>query len=610
MCGIAGMYNPSGANIRDAAQLLDALRHRGPEAEGLWQSVDQRMVLGHRRLKIIDLSDIANQPMKSPDGRFALVYNGEVVNFRELRASYRGAWNFRSNSDTEVLLAMLADRGVEALNDCVGMFAFALFDTERRRLTLVRDRFGIKPLYVTRFSGGGFAFASEIPPLLALRKEIKPDLDVVRTYLETALYETGRRTFFAGIERVPAGSAAEIDLERGVWNETRWYDLAAHLPDLSAADESDLVDEGARRVERAISDHLIADVRTGLNVSGGVDSSALVGVARREIADIHLFTQDYEAPYSEAEWVRQVAGDAPLHLLQLTERDISRVLDRTVRLQAEPFGGVSVAGYDYLYQAADREGVTVLLDGNGVDEIFLGYEKYHAAAVRLAADAGEWDILAAGYRQFWQSPPPPRGVIDFRSQSIDGSNGACPEAIAASLRVASSCLAIDDAGHGFTDPLRVLAARDLFATKIPRGLRFNDRMSMASSKELRVPFLDHRLVEFGFAVPSRFLLNARGSKALFRRMATRWMPEAVAGAPKRSVQSPQREWLAGPWRQMVEDVLTSERFASRGWVDPVVAKQLFRRYLEGDRGNSFFLWQWLNLEWWARAFLDGEPRAE
>lgn len=606
MCGLLGIFRPGGVDRNEAKRLLDMLAHRGPDAEGLWQSEDRGLILGHRRLKILDLSNAANQPMQSPDGRFTLVYNGEVVNYRELRAAYRGSWHFATNGDTELLLALLAERGIEALNECVGMFAFALFDSKRQRLTLARDRFGIKPLYITRLDDGGLAFASEIPPLLKLQRTVKADLDVVRTYLETALYETGRRTFFLGIESVVPGSVVEIDFVSGTWTEKRWYNLAEHLLDLSGTNELELIEEGSRRIETAIADHLIADVRTGLNVSGGVDSSTLVSVARKHVADIHLFTQDYEPPYSESSWVRQVAGESPLHLQQLNEDHIRQVLDKTVRLQAEPFGGVFVAGYDYLYQAADHEDVTVLLDGNGVDEVFLGYQKYHAAAVRLAKNESEWRSLALGYSRFWQSVPPPRGVVDFQGQAIDGSDGARPEALADRIRRESLLLPKQEIGPGFPDPIRAMAAMDLFSTKIPRVLRFNDRMSMVRSKELRVPFLDHRLVEFGFAVPIHYLLDSSGSKALFRRIAARWIPGEVARAVKRSVQSPQREWLAGPWRSMVEDVLASDSFADRGWVNPLMARRFYHDYLNGVQNNSFFLWQWLNLEWWARAFLDDQ----
>jgi asparagine synthase (glutamine-hydrolysing) len=604
MCGILGVFRPGGVDRAQTKRLLQMLAHRGPDAEGLWESADGRTNLGHRRLKILDLTEASNQPMLSQDGRFVLVYNGEVVNYRDLRAAYRGPWNFTTNGDTEILLALLSERGTQSLNKCVGMFAFALFDTKLQRLTLGRDRFGIKPLYITRLDDGGVAFSSEIPPLLKLQRRVRGDLDVIRTYLETTLYETGRRTFFSKVESIPPGTVVEIDLNTGNWTERTWYDLAQNLPDLSGVSETELIDELERIVVRAISEHLISDVQTGLNVSGGVDSSTIIGVARRKVSEIHLFTQDYEPPYSEAYWVKQVAGDAPLHLLQLNEVLIRKVLDRTVRVQAEPFGGVTVAGYDYLYGAADREGVTVLLDGNGVDEVFLGYKKYHAAALRLAQNKAEWTSLAEGYRRFWQTEPPLHGAIDFRGQSIDGSEGGRSEAISKGLRSNSSHLSMLNLEAGFPDPIRRMAATDLLVSKIPRGLRFNDRMSMSRGKELRVPFLDHRLVEFGFAVPKQYLLDSSGSKALFRRMAARWMPQHTANAVKRSVQSPQREWLAGPWRGLVQDVLYSDSFADRGWVDPLIARRLYQDYLNGLQENSFFLWQWINLEWWARAYLD------
>lgn len=573
MCGLLCIYDPAGIATERASALLGVMAYRGPDAEGMWQSVDGRLVLGHRRLKIIDLSDNANQPMVSNDGRWTLVYNGEIMNYRDIRASYRGAWQFRTGSDTEVLLATFAERGVRAMNSWVGMFAFILFDRDNNRLHFARDRFGIKPLYWTRLPNGGWAAASEIPPLLKLLPRAAADRDVIRTYLETGLYDTGSRTFFAGIQALGAGCVGELNLATGEISERRWYRLADHVRDLSAATERELEDEGAKVIETAIHDHLVADVRVGLNVSGGVDSSVLVGVAKKYVENLHVFTQDYPPPYSEAKWVRRVAGGAQLHLCELDRRDIESVLDATVRRQAEPFGGVTVAGYDHLYRAANSAGVTVLLDGNGVDEAFLGYTKYLQPA------------MANG------------------PQAIDGSTSVRPAAIAEDLRCNAELLPLP-ANTDFTGTRRE-AALDLLATKIPRGLRFNDRMSMGRSKELRVPFLDHRVVEFGFGVPASRLLVGGTTKALFRKIALRWTPAEVANAPKRSVQSPQREWLGQGWSDLVLGLIGSASFRDRGWIDPERAQEEYERYRLGSRKNSFPIWQWINLELWARAFLDG-----
>jgi asparagine synthase (glutamine-hydrolysing) len=574
MCGLLGIFRPGGVDSDEPRRLLAMLLHRGPDAANIWSSTDRRLALGHTRLKILDLSDGANQPMLSPDGRWVLIYNGEIVNYRELRAAYRGPWQFRTTGDTEVLLATFAERGLPAMDDWVGMFALAIYDRLNERLYLVRDRFGIKPLYWSRLADGGVAIASEIPPLLKLAPRVAPDEAAIRTYLETGLYDTGADSFFAGIRAIEPGCAAELDLRTGALSTRRWYKLSEHLTDFSNLSEHELAEAGAALVEAAVRDHLVSDVRVGLNVSGGVDSSVLVRIASPTIADLHVFTQDFEPPYSEGPWVRKVAEGAHLHLCTLQRDDIEARLDSTVRRQAEPFGGVSVIAYDAIYQAADAEGVTVLLDGNGVDESFLGYTKYA------------------------------NGAAEKHGRAIDGTQAVAPDAISTRLRRGVDLIALPSQGGDFTEPAKSAAAFDLLVGKIPRGLRFNDRMSMSHSKELRVPFLDHRLVEFGFSVPSRHLLVGDHTKSLFRKIAERWIAGEVANAPKRSVQSPQREWLATDWQKLVVDVLESKSFADRDWVDPKRARGIYEGYIAGKRANSFFIWQWLNLEYWARAFLD------
>jgi asparagine synthase (glutamine-hydrolysing) len=582
MCGIFGLYSRSTVDQAAVTAALDRLSHRGPDARAVWTSADRRLALGHARLKILDLSDAANQPMESPDGRWVLIYNGEIFNFADIRRGYRGPWQFRTQGDTEVLLATFAAKGLEAMRDWVGMFAFALLDRELNKLHLVRDRFGIKPLYWIRRGDGGFAFASEIPALLPLLSSVDADEDVIRTYLETGIYDGGARTFFRQVHALEPGCAAVIDLDRDEWEFTRWYRLADHVPDMAGADHGALVEEGRALLHKALRDHMVSDVRVGLNVSGGLDSSILVALAGQYAENIHVFSQDFAAPYSEAEWVRQVASDCHLHLQSLSHDDIFERLDETVRIQAEPFGGVTVCGYDAIYRAASREGVTVLLDGNGADEVFLGYGRY-----RAAQEEGSSGALPAA-----------------TGRAIDGTIAVRPDVVSDHLRQSANLITVKESGGGFSDPVKSAAAVDLLATKIPRGLRFNDRMSMAQSKELRVPFLDHRLVEFGFGVPAQYLLNGRGNKVLLREIAEGWIPHDVAWAPKRAVQSPQREWLAEEWAGYVQGILSSESLAARGWIDPQRAARAFQAYRADRPSNSFFVWQWLNLELWARRFLD------
>lgn len=579
MCGFVIIWRPDGVHEAELAHALNLISSRGPDATGMDIFLDKKLAFGHQRLSILDLSSAADQPMEDARGRGAIVYNGEIVNYRDARSSMRGV-TWRSDCDTEVLLESFLERGNQALDDFVGMFAFGIFDARVGVLHLARDRFGIKPLYWTRLSDGGFAAASEIPPLLALRGgSPSADLGTIFSYLESGIYDACESTFFDGIFSLSPGHHGILDLASGKFSSSRWYDFCSRVgKDDYQRSVSDWQDEITFRIENAVHDHLVSDVPVGLNVSGGVDSSLLCSLVSDKISDLHVFSQDFEHPYSEIEFVKQAIGSASLHVSVLRSKNILESLDKTVSRQAEPFGGVFVIGYDYLYRSADAAGVKVLLDGNGVDEVFLGYGKYRSFLSRdLDANA---------------------------SVSIDGTRSTLPEAISLNLRGYGKPYLVPEYSGFFKEPVRAAAARDLLHLKIPRGLRFNDRMSMMHAKELRVPFLDHRLVECAFRAPIDLFLRNNTTKDLFRQIACARIGTELAFAPKREVQSPQREWLAAQWSDLVKRILWSESFADRGWIDPSVARRLYSDYQDGPQLNSFAIWQWLNLELWARKYLD------
>lgn len=597
MCGLIAAWNPAGLDSAFLARALGDLRHRGPEAQAdIWRD-NHRLHLAHARLKIIDTSDGANQPFVSPCERWVMVYNGEIYNYRELREEIGDRWPWRTRGDTEVLMAAWSLWGAACLDKLVGMFAFAIHDAQRDELTLVRDRFGIKPLYRVKV-GEAYFFASEIPPLLRFLPSIQADNSTILTYLQDGLYDHGIHTFFSGVESVAPASLETVNLKTGALSQRQWYSLADHIPDLSGVSESELLDRTEDLIVQAVRSNLVSDVAVGLNVSGGVDSSMLVRTTLAELGHAHLFTQDYEG-YSELPWVNEISEGGTLHVASLDLNRINGYLPQTVRSQAEPFGGTFVCGYNALYELARQEDVTVLLDGNGVDEVFLGYKRYHQIYVASATSPSERERLAADFETFWGERP----KLVRPGASIDGTDGLRPQAMTAQLR---ACVPhVEAMKVEFSSPVRQAAADDLLRAKIPRGLRFNDRVSMAHSRELRVPFLDHRLVEFGFGIPEKFLFGAQGSKLLFRKLLAKRAPATVAFSAKRSVQSPQREWLASGWRELVAQTLASESFRSRGWVDPDRARGEYEAYLRGSQENSFYIWQWLNLELWARRFLDG-----
>lgn len=596
MCGIIAFWDSSGTKGMPVDEAILNLKHRGPDADSFCWKEGRRLCLAHTRLKIIDRSDEANQPFTSPCGRWSIVYNGEIYNFREIREEIGQRWHWRTSSDTEVLVAAWALWGSACLSKLVGMFAFVMHDGLSKTLTVVRDRFGIKPLYQAR-SGTQTIFCSEIPPLFRF---IKPqaNLSTIRTYLELGKYDHTEQTFFDGIESVPPGTLVQLDLVNDEITTKRWYNVFEYIPDLGSYEKPELLEELERLICQSVEAHLIADVPVGLNVSGGVDSSMLIRKSLSSITDIQMFNQDYDG-YSELPWLEKMAPGSDLHVSRLDANNILRLFDRTLRSQAEPFGGTMVCGYNALYKTAKEKGVSVLLDGNGVDEIFLGYERY----CKMYAMQPINDVRNRGKGRACGSP---LSINEANlGASIDGSQGLMPNSISRQLKK-HSLLINSNVEYGNFDLVRSASIDDLLHSKIPRGLRFNDRVSMNHSCELRVPFLDHRLVEFGLGVPTEFLLNQNIGKLLFRDVLAKYGQRSVAYAPKRSVQSAQREWLAEDWRPLVNSVIQSERFADRGWIDSSSAQRAYSEYVAGDRSNSFFIWQWLNLELWARMFLDGE----
>lgn len=609
MCGILGGIGINGPFDRQRCErALDLMIHRGPDAGRLEFREEGRVVLGHRRLKILDLSDRANQPMRTVCGRYEIVFNGEIYNFQALRDLVPDR-EWQTEGDTEVLLALYETLGEAMLGHLNGMFAFAIYDHVEKALFLARDRFGIKPLYFTRLPEG-WMFASEIPPLLNLRGKAEPELETIKTYLATGVYEIGPHTFFQDIVRVEAGCCLSLNLKSDAAPEPRrWYDVSAGVQGREVADEDALIEELDELMARVVKRHLISDVPVGVNISGGVDSSALLHYVRHFHPSIHGFTQDYVDPYSEREWVEKASrrSGACSHFIMQDAADCLSRFEGVMATQGEPFGGVPVIGFSSLYECAGSLGVTVLLDGNGIDEIMLGYKKYHLAALSEARSRPDYEAVLADYLTFWQEPRSKvEAMLPNRNHealtAIDGTAAVDSSLLGAALKETAIRRPVMPPPSG--SYARDLALGDLLATKVPRALRFNDRISMMHSKELRVPFLDHELVEWSVALPERLLMNRSGTKAPLRRLLSREIDPSVAQAPKRTVQSPQREWLGNEWRPFVESILESDSFQGRGWICPDSARERYRRYLAGENENSFFIWQWINLEIWARQFLD------
>ncbi len=567
MCGIAGIFGrgwePSALDAMVAVQ-----RHRGPDGGAAWLDPDGIAGLGHNRLSIIDLSSAGRQPMVNADGNLWIAFNGEVYNYLELRRELAD-YPFRSRTDTEVVLAAYQRWGAACLDRFIGMFAFLIWDRRERTLFAARDRFGVKPLnYHVRSDGTLFA-ASEIRALHAAGVPACPDAAAWAGYLAEGLLDHTGRTFWRGIRSLPAGhwmkwSGGRLALRR-------WYDIAACTGTaLDRRPEAEVQEEYLALLKESVALRFRSDVPVGVAVSGGLDSSILLGLVHAvqgAESAVKAFTYVTGDPrYDELPWVRRMLERTchPSVVCPLRPEEVPELAAGVQAHQSEPFGGIPTLAYAKVHEAARAEGVIVLLDGQGLDEQWAGYD-YYAAELNGSAAA-----LVQGTAH---SPVRPECLApEFRALSR-------PPRFA----------------RPFPDPLRNCQYRDTRYTKIPRALRFNDRVSMRSSVELREPFLDHRLFECALRQPAERKISGGVHKRMLRGMASRLVPAGIVEAPKRPVQTPQREWLAGPLRAWAADHIETALARNPGWFQPEAVRRSWRDYLAGAGDNSYYVWQWISL---------------
>lgn len=571
MCGI-GFVAAIRGKEEALSRIVDVQAHRGPDDRGITITSEPSVGMAHTRLSIIDLSEAGHQPMTSIDGRYTIVFNGEIYNHIELRAEL-SEYLYRSRTDTEVILAAYERWGCGCLHRFIGMFAIALWDAKERRLWAARDRFGVKPFYYHLSADGSLRIASEIKALHAAGVPAHPDPVTWAVYLKNGLYDHTDSTFWSDIRSLPPGAELTWSPSKGL-EINSWYDLSAAAcapPDEREDDE--VADELLALLEESVRLRFRSDVPVGVCLSGGLDSSLLLGLIHRiqgPDSAVEAFSFHCGAPaYDETPWIERMlhATNHPWNLVRLEATKVPELAAAVQRFEDEPYGGLPTLGMARVHQRARERGVVVLLDGNGIDEAWAGYD-YHMRA-------GDMDMNRA----------PVQGT---RNEQASLTGILRPEF----AEYATAWEASRPSG----DPLRDLQYRDLRFTKIPRALRFNDRVSMMYSRELREPFLDHRIVELGLRQPvSRKIRDGQG-KWLVREVARRIIPSSVSAAPKRPVQTPQREWLRGPladWAcKCVEMAIEGW---GRDWLVPHAARKFMLDFIREGSDNSFPVWQLINL---------------
>lgn len=615
MCGIVGVIRKGRESpAAVVAGMLSAIRHRGPDDTGVFLENlpgDAWLGLGHNRLSILDLTSRGHQPMASPDGRYVLVYNGEVYNYLEIaRELGRDAVVDMSPGDTAVVLAALIKWGPQALTRFNGMWALAFYDRAKGTLLLSRDRMGVKPLYVYR-DERQLIFASEIKAILgACGRRLSVNRKAGARYLVQSVLDAQPETFFEGVRQFPPASFAVVDLQapfdRDPDYRTFWRHPYEQEPE--GAGKAPSVEELRETFVDAVRLRLRSDVPVGILLSGGVDSSAIVGAVGRlgmldNLQVLSVVSDDAEA--NEEPFIDIMAAFAGCRVAKFnSDRDYEELLDglpEACWYNDEPLGGLAPVAHRNLMRIARDKGVTVLLTGQGADEQLAGYNKFLYFYLQDCFRRGRWPealrMLGGCIGQ--------RTVIpEFRWREAKRYlPGLARLWKAQPWSAALSRAELVDTRLGKN--YREREWRDICCLSIPGLLHYEDRMSMSWSREMRVPFMDYRLVELLGRVPPSEKLRAGWTKAIFRKAMEGLIPREIQyRKEKKGFTLPEEKWMRGPLRSRFAAMFDRPMLAEeRGWVERTAAQKLFRRFLGGDRLVSYKdLFNIYCFEIWLRRF--------
>jgi asparagine synthase (glutamine-hydrolysing) len=621
MCGIAGwVAAPGNALAEDTLRaMLDAIAHRGPDDEGICvfrgASGGRSVFLGHRRLAIIDPHG-ARQPMCDAAAGLALSFNGEIYNFRELREELRAfGYTFALDSDTEVLLRAYQHWGAGVVHHLRGMFAFAVWDRRNERLFLARDRFGEKPLFLYE-DGSGLYFASEIKALLRLpRIAAGVDISAVWDYLAYR-YVPGPRTLFNGIRKLMPGTTALW--ERGRLVETRYWTAPDRVPSLPALRETDAVAGFLSRLDDAVKSQMVSDVPFGAFLSGGLDSSAIVGLMSRHSSLVRTFSAGFgESAYSELAYAAEVAKHfGTVHQeVVVADQDIIDHLPRLTAFRDAPVSEPADIPVYLLAREAARS-VKMVLTGEGADEILGGYPKHIAERfaqgyLRVPAYVRNFLIeplanaLPYKFRRL-KTGVASLNIEDWRERYVRWFG-----ALSRRERDRLSVLRMNGVPVGGEPPFDVEAGnsglrRILYFDQtswLPDNLLERaDRMSMAASIESRVPFLDHKLAEFVSSLPDDFRIRGMRSKWILRQAAERLLPKKILERPKVGFRVPVNQWFRGRIREFLLDHLGNGSSLTRPYYDAKVLDRTLADHVKGKQNHEKLIWALLNLEIWHRQY--------
>ncbi len=636
MCGIVGFYTDKIGQVVDVAELekaVDAINHRGPDESGIYIDGESGIGLGHTRLSIIDLSPTGSQPMYDDDQSTVIVFNGEIYNFVELASelSHLGV-SFRGSSDTEVLLHLYRKYGVEMLSRLNGIFAFAIWDKSKKELFVARDAMGVKPFYYCK-GEHGFSFSSEIKALSQLNQDLGSlDFSAINQYL-SFIWSPGERTPFSKVKKLSPGSALVVKESKIVksWN---WYELPVKgvLKHITANEDS-LAEKTTNYLRCAVHRQLVSDVKIGAFLSGGLDSSAVVAMARERIPDIQCFTIDgananEEGMPDDLPYATQVAKhlNVPLSVVCVDAEQMLMDLEEMIYQLDEPLADPAALNVMYISRLAQENGIKVLLSGAGGDDLFTGYRRHYALMLerwwswlpigvrsgvskytsslnrssplgrRLAKmfDGAEKDEKERLVNYFkWINPSDLDSLYTDNFKRVIGESRAEEPILDFLDQMSPSCSRLD----------RMLAIEQRFFLP-EHNLTYTDKMGMAVGVEVRVPFLDMDLIEFAAQIPDHLKQKGNCGKWILKKAMEPHLPHEVIYRSKSGFGAPLRTWIKNELSSRVRDLLGSQRFQERGLFEPKAIESLIERNEKGQVDATYTIFSLMCVEIWCRCFLD------
>jgi len=633
MCGIAGIVASDALQPDDRERVLrmrDIAAHRGPDDAGLF--ADSRAALGHRRLSIVDLA-AGHQPLANEDETIWIVFNGEIYNHQSVRQRLEAAGHhYRTRSDTETIVHAYEQWGCSAVEHLRGMFAFAIWDASNRRLLLARDRLGVKPLYWAR-ADNRLLFGSEIKSILESGL-IKPQAreDALPELLGTR-YLSGAETLFKGIYRLQPGHT--LVYERGDIAIRQYWDIPSRqqADGVDRLSEADVVRRFRDLLQESVRIRLMADVPLGMFLSGGLDSSAIAALMSKMIdRPLQTFSVAFQQrAFSELDYARQVAKaiKADAHEIVIDDQDFFGALPRLIWHEDEPIAHPSSIPLYFVSELA-RNHVKVVLTGEGSDELLAGYGKYPRALANWRA-GGAYGVVPGqirswvanrivrhvpgrigryAARSFLAMPRTPEAMFfdNFAAIGLGRQETLLSERIAAFAtpeQAYGPSRAFFDAPNGRSTTLDRLLYADM-KTYLVELLMKQDQMSMAASIESRVPFLDHKLVEFASGLPARMKLRGLTTKWILRQAVRDILPPEILTRKKMGFPVPFGVWMRGPWKELARDVLLDPRSRQRGIIDADAVERLISGHAAGHTNGADAIWSLLNLELWYRTHIDGD----